>query len=119
MQTVKLFHFTHSMLLSRESKFSFQIGHIHRRHLRSCPTASHADDHHHPDSARLSSYKSTFIHQTLKLNLRKIFNFQVNGVNVYAATTIGYLLYTLGQVFLFCIFGNRLIEEVKLKIVTV
>lgn len=41
---------------------------------------------------------------------------QVNGVNVYAATTIGYFLYSLGQVFLFCIFGNRLIEEVILFI---
>lgn len=38
---------------------------------------------------------------------------QVNGINVYAASTIGYILYTFGQVFLFCIFGNRLIEEVR------
>jgi len=38
---------------------------------------------------------------------------QVNGINVYAASTIGYVLYTFGQVFLFCIFGNRLIEEVR------
>ncbi|XP_012253637.2 odorant receptor coreceptor [Athalia rosae] len=36
---------------------------------------------------------------------------KVHGINVYAASVIGYLLYTLGQVFLFCIFGNRLIEE--------
>lgn len=40
---------------------------------------------------------------------------QVNGINVYAASTIGYVLYTFGQVFLFCIFGNRLIEEVRAK----
>ncbi|KAF9408475.1 hypothetical protein HW555_011861 [Spodoptera exigua] len=35
----------------------------------------------------------------------------INGINVYAFSTIGYLSYTLGQVFHFCIFGNRLIEE--------
>ncbi|CAH4027686.1 unnamed protein product [Pieris brassicae] len=35
----------------------------------------------------------------------------INGLNVYAFTTVGYLSYTLGQVFHFCIFGNRLIEE--------
>lgn len=38
---------------------------------------------------------------------------KINGLNVYGLTTIGYLLYSLGQVFLFCIFGNRLIEEVS------
>lgn len=32
---------------------------------------------------------------------------------MYAFSTIGYLSYTLGQVFHFCIFGNRLIEEVS------
>lgn len=37
---------------------------------------------------------------------------KIDGVNVYAFTVIGYLLYALGQVFHFCIFGNRLIEEV-------
>ncbi|XP_018568191.1 odorant receptor coreceptor [Anoplophora glabripennis] len=36
---------------------------------------------------------------------------KINGVNTYAATTIGYLVYSLAQVFHFCIFGNRLIEE--------
>lgn len=41
---------------------------------------------------------------------------QVNGINVYAASTIGYVLYTFGQVFLFCIFGNRLIEEVRISL---
>lgn len=38
---------------------------------------------------------------------------KINGVNVYAFTTIGYLVYSLGQVFHFCIYGNRLIEEVS------
>ncbi|KAF5284268.1 hypothetical protein FQR65_LT00269 [Abscondita terminalis] len=35
----------------------------------------------------------------------------IDGVNPYAFSVIGYLLYALGQVFHFCIFGNRLIEE--------
>ena len=39
---------------------------------------------------------------------------KIDGVNVYALSTIGYLVYALGQVFHFCIFGNRLIEEVSL-----
>lgn len=39
---------------------------------------------------------------------------KINGVNVYAFTTVGYLVYSLGQVFHFCIYGNRLIEEVGL-----
>lgn len=38
---------------------------------------------------------------------------QIDTVNVYACTVIGYLVYTLAQVFLFCFFGNRLIEEVR------
>lgn len=38
---------------------------------------------------------------------------KIDGVNVYAFSTIGYLVYALGQVFHFCIFGNRLIEEVR------
>lgn len=38
---------------------------------------------------------------------------KINSVNVYAFTTIGYLVYSLGQVFHFCIYGNRLIEEVS------
>lgn len=41
--------------------------------------------------------------------------FQINGVNTYAATVIGYLVYALAQVFHFCIFGNRLIEEVNIE----
>lgn len=40
--------------------------------------------------------------------------FQINGINPYAATTLGYLIYSLAQVFHFCIFGNRLIEEVTI-----
>ncbi|KAJ6636110.1 Odorant receptor coreceptor [Pseudolycoriella hygida] len=36
---------------------------------------------------------------------------KINSISVYAFTTIGYLVYALGQVFHFCIFGNRLIEE--------
>jgi len=41
-----------------------------------------------------------------------VFSPQIDTVNVYACTVIGYLVYTLAQVFLFCFFGNRLIEEV-------
>lgn len=40
---------------------------------------------------------------------------QITGVNVYALSVLGYLIYALAQVFLFCIFGNRLIEEVSEK----
>nr|WIG65270.1 odorant receptor co-receptor [Hippodamia variegata] len=36
---------------------------------------------------------------------------KIDGLNVYAASTLGYLIYALAQVFHFCIFGNRLIEE--------
>jgi hypothetical protein len=39
---------------------------------------------------------------------------KIDQVNVYALTVIGYLVYALAQVFLFCIFGNRLIEEVNM-----
>lgn len=38
---------------------------------------------------------------------------KIGAVDVYAFSTIGYLVYALGQVFHFCIFGNRLIEEVQ------
>ncbi|XP_014219015.1 odorant receptor coreceptor [Copidosoma floridanum] len=48
---------------------------------------------------------------TITLTLLAYQATKVNGVNVYAFTVIGYLVYTLAQVFLFCIFGNRLIEE--------
>lgn len=40
---------------------------------------------------------------------------KINSVSVYAFTTLGYLVYALGQVFHFCIFGNRLIEEVGIN----
>nr|QXE93250.1 odorant receptor 24 [Eucryptorrhynchus brandti] len=48
---------------------------------------------------------------TIMLTLLAYEATKINGVNVYAATTLGYLLYSLAQVFHFCIFGNRLIEE--------
>lgn len=48
---------------------------------------------------------------TITLTLLAYQATKVNAVDTYAASVIGYLLYTLGQVFLFCIFGNRLIEE--------
>ncbi|XP_034828070.1 odorant receptor coreceptor [Maniola hyperantus] len=48
---------------------------------------------------------------TITLTLLAYQATKINGLNVYAFTTIGYLSYTLGQVFHFCIFGNRLIEE--------
>lgn len=38
---------------------------------------------------------------------------KISGMNVYAFSVIGYLVYSLGQVFHFCIYGNRLIEEVS------
>lgn len=48
---------------------------------------------------------------TINLTLLAYQATKINGVNVYAFSVIGYLLYALGQVFFFCIFGNRLIEE--------
>nr|QLF97427.1 olfactory receptor Orco [Heliothis virescens]QLF97434.1 olfactory receptor Orco [Heliothis subflexa]CAD31851.1 chemosensory receptor 2 [Heliothis virescens] len=48
---------------------------------------------------------------TITLTLLAYQATKINGINVYAFSTIGYLSYTLGQVFHFCIFGNRLIEE--------
>ncbi|NP_001037060.1 odorant receptor coreceptor [Bombyx mandarina] len=48
---------------------------------------------------------------TITLTLLAYQATKINGINVYAFSTIGYLVYTLGQVFHFCIFGNRLIEE--------
>lgn len=50
---------------------------------------------------------------TIMLTLLAYQATKIEGVNVYALSVIGYLLYALAQVFLFCIFGNRLIEEVK------
>lgn len=49
---------------------------------------------------------------TIKLTLLAYQATKIDGLNVYGLTVIGYLVYALAQVFLFCIFGNRLIEEV-------
>ncbi|XP_063388574.1 odorant receptor coreceptor [Cydia fagiglandana] len=48
---------------------------------------------------------------TITLTLLAYQATKIDGLNVYAFSTVGYLSYTLGQVFHFCIFGNRLIEE--------
>ncbi|KAH8292238.1 hypothetical protein KR054_007549 [Drosophila jambulina] len=48
---------------------------------------------------------------TIKLTLLAYQATKIGGVNVYAFTVVGYLGYALAQVFHFCIFGNRLIEE--------
>nr|QOI12086.1 Orco [Ips typographus] len=48
---------------------------------------------------------------TIMLTLLAYQATKINGINPYAATTLGYLIYSLAQVFHFCIFGNRLIEE--------
>lgn len=50
---------------------------------------------------------------TIKLTLLAYQATKIEGVNVYALSVIGYLSYALAQVFLFCVFGNRLIEEVS------
>ncbi|XP_071870563.1 odorant receptor co-receptor [Bombus fervidus] len=48
---------------------------------------------------------------TITLTLLAYQATKINAVDTYAASVIGYLLYSLGQVFMLCIFGNRLIEE--------
>nr|AIX97139.1 olfactory receptor 4 [Rhyzopertha dominica] len=48
---------------------------------------------------------------TIMLTLLAYQATKIDGVNTYAASVLGYLFYALAQVFLFCIFGNRLIEE--------
>ncbi|XP_034183623.1 odorant receptor co-receptor [Osmia lignaria lignaria] len=48
---------------------------------------------------------------TITLTLLAYQATKIHTVDVYAASVIGYLLYSLGQVFMLCIFGNRLIEE--------
>nr|AYN64391.1 odorant receptor coreceptor [Rhyacophila nubila] len=48
---------------------------------------------------------------TITLTLLAYQATKIAGIDVYALTVLGYLFYTLAQVFLFCIFGNRLIEE--------
>jgi hypothetical protein len=40
---------------------------------------------------------------------------KIDGITVFALGVLGYLVYALAQVFLFCIFGNRLIEEVRMQ----
>lgn len=52
---------------------------------------------------------------TIMLTLLAYQATKINGVNVYAFTVVGYLGYALAQVFHFCIFGNRLIEEVSAR----
>jgi odorant receptor len=51
---------------------------------------------------------------TINLTLLAYQATKISGINVYGLSVIGYLVYSLMQVFLFCIFGNRLIEEVRL-----
>ncbi|XP_077288453.1 odorant receptor co-receptor isoform X2 [Arctopsyche grandis] len=48
---------------------------------------------------------------TLTLTLLAYQATKIDGVSVYTLTVLGYLFYSLAQVFLFCIFGNSLIEE--------
>ncbi|XP_058448316.1 odorant receptor coreceptor [Malaya genurostris] len=48
---------------------------------------------------------------TINLTLLAYQATKIDGLNVYGFTVVGYLVYALAQVFLFCIFGNRLIEE--------
>ncbi|XP_059484891.1 odorant receptor coreceptor [Neocloeon triangulifer] len=48
---------------------------------------------------------------TVTLTLLSYEATKITGINLHAFTVIGYLCYTLAQVFLFCLFGNRLIEE--------
>lgn len=51
---------------------------------------------------------------TIMLTLLAYQATKINAINVFAFSTIGYLLYALGQVFHFSVFGNRLIEEVSI-----
>ncbi|KAG8224783.1 Odorant receptor co-receptor [Ladona fulva] len=48
---------------------------------------------------------------TITLTLLSYEATNISSVDMHALTVITYLLYTLGQVFLFCIYGNKLIEE--------
>ncbi|XP_046384715.1 odorant receptor coreceptor-like [Ischnura elegans] len=48
---------------------------------------------------------------TIALTLLSYEATKISSVDMHALTVITYLLYTLGQVFLFCIYGNNLIEE--------
>ncbi|KAL7038395.1 hypothetical protein ACKWTF_009568 [Chironomus riparius] len=48
---------------------------------------------------------------TIMLTLLAYQATKIDGITVFALGVLGYLIYALAQVFLFCIFGNRLIEE--------
>lgn len=131
------------------ANYSTQVGHRGWGRVWFRASASHVDNHHHVDAARVPSdkgehayYRSYFFSRSspndhyrlyklvkrrqddglmwtyeelrIYINMYVFQMLQVNGINVYAASTIGYILYTFGQVFLFCIFGNRLIEEVRI-----
>lgn len=50
---------------------------------------------------------------TIMLTLLAYQATKIDGITVFALGVLGYLVYALAQVFLFCIFGNRLIEEVS------
>lgn len=50
---------------------------------------------------------------TIMLTLLAYQATKIDGITVFALGVLGYLVYALAQVFLFCIFGNRLIEEVR------
>lgn len=79
---------------------------------------------HSPTSRLVSAIGDTYgaalllhmLTSTIKLTLLAYQATKIDGLNVYGLTVIGYLVYALAQVFLFCIFGNRLIEEVGLCI---
>lgn len=53
---------------------------------------------------------------TIMLTLLAYQATKIEGISVFALSVIGYLGYALAQVFLFCIFGNRLIEEVRVVV---
>ncbi|KAL0267300.1 UNVERIFIED_CONTAM: hypothetical protein PYX00_009613 [Menopon gallinae] len=48
---------------------------------------------------------------TITLTLLAYQATKIETFDLYAVTVIGYLFYTLAQVFTFCVFGNQLIEE--------
>lgn len=48
---------------------------------------------------------------TINLTLLAYQATKITGLDAYALSVAGYLIYALSQVFHFCIFGNRLIEE--------
>lgn len=56
---------------------------------------------------------------TIMLTLLAYQATKIDGITVFALGVLGYLIYALAQVFLFCIFGNRLIEEVSIVCCTI